>query len=196
MKIKLILIAASVAMTCLINAAETNKASVPYGLEVALEPYGTMSWTGINGDSEIGAGAAIVFPVGPRGLSLVAFGEGDHEDGRLVERLGAGLRYTAYLGKYVSLDGGIAGAYNLEDPHLFLRLPLGANFTVVRSKNLDVSFRVQYAFDISGNETSGSRNRSSKGCDDKEAKAEKSSNFNDGVATGRLFIGPVATLKF
>lgn len=156
----------------------STKATVdekPVGIEASLEPYGTLSWVGINGRSELGAGVSLVFPLSPQGLSLVSFGEGDHEAGRFIERLGAGLRYTAYLGKYVSFDGGFMGSYDLENPHLFIRLPMGANFNIIRTKNIDVYVRTQYAFDIGGNKTHGLR---------------------EGTSTGRFFLGPVASLKF
>lgn len=179
-------------------AAEVNT-NKPIGLELSAEPYGMVSWTRIAGEAELGAGINTTLAIG-RGLTLVAFGEGDHEEGLLVERLGAGLRYTAYLGKYVSLDGGVAGAYDLEDPHFFIRLPLGANFTFVRTKNIDFSLRAQYAFDISGNRSSRGSSRS--GWKDSDCKPKHTSSgggsgpSNDGVATGRLFVGPVLSLKF
>lgn len=174
MKTKLLLFCVTLAasITTLLSA-DVNE-SKPLGLELSAEPYGVISWTGINGKPELGAGIAPTLAIG-RNLTIVGFGEGDHEEGILVERLGAGLRYTAYLGKRVSLDGGVAGAYDLENPHFFLRLPLGSNLTFLRSKNVDLSIRAQYAFDISG---------------------QKSGKLRDGTATGRLFIGPVFGLKF
>jgi hypothetical protein len=199
-----------------VTAAETTKttttttttkvavveAKKPIGIEASLEPYGTVAWAGLNGQSDLGAGAAVVLPLGFRGLSLVGFGEGDNKEGLLVERLGAGLRYTAYIGKVISLDGGVAGGYDLEDPHLFIRLPLGANFTFIRTKNLDVSLRVQYAFDVSGGHGSSGRQRSGGvseldgSCNDNPKPAAISTSGNERSAIGRLFAGPVVNFKF
>lgn len=153
-------------------AATTNAVveSKPVGLEFSVEPYGMVSWTGLNGKAELGAGLALAAPV-TRNLSIVGFGESDDTTGVFVDRFGAGLRYTAYLGKQVSLDGGIALAYDQPTDNSFLRLPFGANFTFLRSKNADLSLRAQYCFDIDG-------------------------NGKQGTATGRAFVGPVFGLKF
>lgn len=175
----------------------------PVGIESKLEPYGTVSWTGLDGKAEIGAGVAGVINIYQTGLSLVAFGEGDHEKGLLVERLGGGLRYNAYLGKYLSLDAGVSGGYDLEDPHFFLRLPLGANITFYRSKNVDASIRAQYAFDISSDTPSRSTSKNSGGatelngyCNPMPEPVAVTSSSNERSAIGRLFVGPVLTVKF
>jgi hypothetical protein len=139
-------------------------------LAIGLEPYGTISWAGIDGQSELGAGANITLGI-TKNLSVVGFGEGDNTDGLLVERFGAGLRYTAALGSKVSLDAGVAGAYDTIMEKVFLRLPLGANLYALKTKNADAGLRVQYAFDIGGDGRNGS-------------------------ATGRLFAGPVINLRF
>jgi hypothetical protein len=139
-------------------------------LSPGFEPYGSVSWTGINGAADLGVGANLTFAL-TKSLSLVTFGEADNTTGGFVDRFGAGLRYTAQLGKSVSLDAGVAGAYDLEQEHFFLRLPLGANLYAFKSKSADVGMRVQYAFDISGDGPNGS-------------------------ATGRLFAGPVVNLRF
>lgn len=139
-------------------------------LSPGLEPYGTVSWTGLNGSPEIGAGANLTFGL-TKNLALVSFGESDNTTGGFVDRFGLGLRYTAQLGTRVSLDAGVAGAYDLEAEHFFLRLPLGANLYAYKSANADVGLRVQYAFDISG-------------------------DGPNGAATGRLFAGPVVNLRF
>lgn len=139
-------------------------------LTPGFEPYGIVSWTGINGHPDLGAGANLTLGL-TKNLTLVTFGESDNVTGGFVDRFGAGLRYTATLGSRVSLDGGVAGAYDLEGEHFFLRLPLGANLYAYKSANADVGLRVQYAFDISG-------------------------NGKNGAATGRLFAGPVVNLRF
>lgn len=139
-------------------------------LTIGLEPYGTISWAGIDGQRELGAGANLTMGI-TKNLSVVGFGEGDNTDGLLVERIGAGLRYTAALGSKVSLDAGAAGAYDTSTEKTFLRLPLGANLYALKTKNADVGLRVQYAFDIGGDGKNGS-------------------------ATGRLFAGPVFNLRF
>ena len=116
---------------------------------ISLEPYMLINWTGINGKSDIGSGFNAVFGLSPN-LSIVGFAEANDSKDVLVERFGAGLRYTAYLNQRLSLDGGVAGAYDLERDHVFLRLPLGGNFYIVKKNNFDLGARLQYAFDISG----------------------------------------------
>lgn len=137
---------------------------------IALEPYGTISWTGINGEAELGAGASLVFGI-TKNLSVVGFGEADNTENTFLDRFGAGLRYTAPLGSRVSLDAGVGGGYDTERQNFFVRLPVGANLYAYKSKNADLGLRVQYAFDIDGNGKHGS-------------------------ATGRLFAGPVLNVKF
>lgn len=150
--------------------APLREASAADGLAIGLEPYAIRSWTGINGAAETGAGANLTLGI-TRNLSVVGFGESDNTDGDLVDRFGAGLRYTAAIGKNVSLDAGAAGAYDLDGERFFLRLPLGANLYALKTKNADLGLRVQYAFDIGGDGKNGS-------------------------ATGRLFAGPVINLRF
>lgn len=153
-----------VALLCL--APKSKAAEFSPGLE----PYGILSWTGLNGEAELGAGANLTFGL-TKNLALVGFGEADNTEQTFVDRFGLGLRYTAQLGTRVSLDAGVAGAYDLERETFFLRLPLGANFYAYKSKTADVGLRVQYAFDISG-------------------------DGPNGAATGRLFAGPVVNLRF
>lgn len=164
------------ALSFLILAAGLLCVSAPQRLKAAdllapgFEPYGSVSWTGINGAAELGAGANLTLGI-TKNLTLVSFGEADNTTGGFVDRFGAGLRYTAQLGTRVSLDAGAAGAYDMENEHFFLRLPLGANLYAYKSKSADVGLRVQYAFDISGDGPNGS-------------------------ATGRLFAGPVVNFRF
>ena len=113
-------------LTALTSALSLLPSKAAEGPALTLEPYGTISWAGINGEAELGAGANLSLAI-TKNLSVVSFAEADNTDGLFVERLGAGLRYTAWLGTKVSLDGGVAGGYDLVDPHFFLRLPLGAN---------------------------------------------------------------------
>lgn len=140
------------------------------GPDIGLEPYGTISWAGIDGQADLGAGANLRLGI-TKNLSVVGFGESDDYDGLTVERLGAGLRYTANLGNRVSLDAGVGGAYDIANDRAFLRLPLGANLYAVKGKDIDAGLRVQYAFDIT-------------------------SRGHNGTSTGRLFAGPVLNLRF
>ena len=139
-------------------------------LRLGLEPYGTISWAGLNGEAELGAGANVTLGL-TKNLSLVGFGEADNTDGTLIERFGGGLRYTASLGARVSLDAGVAGGYDQTGQNFFLRLPLGANFYAIHTRDVDVGVRVAYAFDIDG-------------------------NGKTGTATGRGFLGPLVNLRF
>lgn len=136
-----------------------------------LEPYVTLGWEGVNGQGRGGAGANLVFDL-TRGLSLWGFAESDNTAHSVFDRGGAGLRYTARLNKQLSLDAGIAGGFDFEREHIFARLPLGTTITLLRSKNLDAGLRVAYAFDITGG------------------------NAQHSNADGRLFAGPVATIKW
>lgn len=143
-------------------------------LTVGLEPYGTMSWTGLNGESDLGAGLGATVGI-TKNLSLTAFAEGDSLDNPnfldQIARAGAGLRYTAWLGTRVSLDAGVQGAYDIQHENVFLRLPLGANLYAIKKPNYDLGIRLQYAFDISG-------------------------SGPNGTSTGRAFAGPVFNLRF
>jgi hypothetical protein len=141
---------------------------------VGLEPYGTVSWTGLDGESDLGAGLAATVGI-TKNLTLTAFAEGDSTDNPnffdQIARAGAGLRYTAWLGSRVSLDAGVQGAYDIQYEHVFIRLPLGANLYAIKEPNYDLGIRVQYAFDISG-------------------------SGPNGTSTGRAFAGPVFNLRF
>lgn len=139
-------------------------------LTIGAEPYGMISWTGVNGQAEQGAGLAIPVAI-TKNLAIVGFGEADNVTETFVDRFGVGLRYTAQLGSRVSLDGGVGGGYDLEDPHFFLRLPVGATLYAYKGKSAELGFRVQYAFDISG-------------------------DLHDGRAIGRLFYGLVGNYRF
>lgn len=143
-------------------------------LAVGLEPYGTISWTGLEGSPELGAGLGATVGI-TKDLSITAFAEGDSLDDPnffdQIDRAGAGLRYTAWLGSKVSLDGGVEGAWDIQNSVFFLRLPLGANLYALKTKNVDLGLRAQYAFDISG-------------------------HGPNGTATGRAFAGPVLNLRF
>lgn len=161
------LFAAAVALLFSFSPAPLRAADL---LAPGFEPYGIVSWTGINGASDLGAGANVTFALN-KNLSLVTFGESDNLNGGLVDRFGGGLRYTATLGKSVSLDAGVGGAYDFEGQNFFLRLPLGANFYALKSANVDAGLRVQYAFDLDG-------------------------DGKNGTATGRLFAGPVLNVRF
>lgn len=125
------------------------------GAEPSVQPYGMISWTGINGEAELGAGLDASWAI-TKNLSVMGYGEADNTYGTLVERFGGGLRYSAYLGKHFSLDGGIAPSYDIDGDRFFARLPIGAELYLVRGKNVDLSLRLQYAFDVSGNGPNGS----------------------------------------
>lgn len=142
----------------------------PTKTAIGLEPYGIISWTGLNGSSELGAGANLTFGI-TKNLTLVGFGEADNVHDEFIERFGGGLRYTAWLGKRVSLDATVAGGYDVTDPHFFVRLQPGVNFHIYQSDSVDLGVRGAYGFDIDG-------------------------NGKDGTATGRGFFGPVLNAKF
>lgn len=143
-------------------------------LAIGLEPYGSMSWRALDGKPDLGAGLGLNVPI-TKNLSLTVFGEGDStKDPSFIDqidRAGAGVRYTAWLGSRVSLDGGIQGAYDIQNSSVFLRLPLGASAYAIKKENFDLGLRLQYAFDISG-------------------------SGPNGTSTGRAFVGPVFNLKF
>lgn len=145
-----------------------------FSASVGLEPYGTMAWTGLEGESDLGAGVSAVIGIS-KGLSIVAFAEGDSLDDPnffdQIDRAGAGLRYTIELNKRLTLDAGVAGAWDIQNSSFFLRLPLGATAYAIKEKNYDVGLRVQYAFDISG-------------------------SGPNGTSTGRAFVGPVCNFRF
>lgn len=151
-----------------VHASEAPKASI------GLEPYGTISWTGLDGASDLGAGVNALVGIS-KGLSIVGFAEGDSLDDPnfidQIDRAGAGLRYTIELNKRLTLDAGVAGAWDIQNSAFFLRLPLGATAYAIKEKNYDVGLRLQYAFDISG-------------------------SGPNGTSTGRAFAGPVFNLRF
>jgi hypothetical protein len=153
----------------LILLAALNVSAAPT-LTLGLEPYASISWTGLDGESEIGGGVNGVVGI-TKNLSVVGFAEADDLDNTLVERFGAGLRYTAWLGSNVSLDAGGSVGHDLFNDVTFIRLPLGANLYAIKTKNANLGLRVSYAFDISG-------------------------GTKHGVATGRGFAGVVAGLSF
>ncbi len=139
-------------------------------LRLGLEPYGTISWTGLEGAAELGAGANLTLGL-TKNLALVGFGESDNTTGGFIDRFGGGLRYTAALGPRVSLDGGVAGGWDMDRDTFFLRLPLGISFYAIKTANADLGLRLQYAFDLDG-------------------------DGKQGTATGRGFFGPIANFKF
>lgn len=193
---KIITLTAVAALALPVLAAETNKVATPEPnkasqkyekrvdakekatakstaisiADATLEPYGTVSWTGLDGKAVLGAGANVAFSLN-KNLALVGFGESDNTQHSTIDRAGIGLRYTAYAGTRLSLDGGVAGAYDCEGNSAFLRLPLGATVHLAKTEYFDLGIRAGYAFDISGNGKHGS-------------------------ADGRAFIGPVLTYKF
>lgn len=138
--------------------------------EFTAEPYAALSWQGLNGHSKWGVGISPTLAL-TKNLSLVGYFESDNKTQELVDRVAGGVRYTAYLGKVLSLDAGVALGYATELDNSFIRLPLGANINLARSGNLDLYIRGQYIFDVDG--------------DGKE-----------GRATGRVFLGPVLSFKF
>lgn len=138
--------------------------------EFTAEPYAALSWQGLNGHSQWGAGISPTLALS-KNLALVGYFESDNKTQELVDRVAGGLRYTAYLGKVMSLDAGVAIGYATELDNSFIRLPLGANINLVRSDNVDICIRGQYIFDVDG--------------DGKE-----------GRATGRVFLGPLISFKF
>lgn len=139
-------------------------------LTLGLEPYALISWTGLDGEADIGGGVNGVVGI-TKSISAVGFMEADDMDGTLVERFGAGLRYTAWLGKNVSLDAGGGVGHDLTLDNTFIRLPLGVNLYAIKTDSAALGLRVSYAFDISG----GTQN---------------------GTATGRGFAGIVGSLYF
>jgi hypothetical protein len=150
--IKLLFIATVVALF-VIGLSKSNAQSA-----IGLEPYGTIHWRGIDGESDLGAGVGATIGI-TKNLSLTAFSEGDStSDPNFLDqivRAGAGLRYTAWLGSRVSLDGGVQGAWDIENAAFFVRLPLGANIYAVKTENFAIGVRAQYAFDISGKGPNG-----------------------------------------
>lgn len=160
------LIALLLAVTGL-TAAEVETAPA---LTLGLEPYMSISWTGLDGAADIGGGANGVVGI-TKNLSAVGFVEADDLDATLVERFGGGLRYTAWLGHNVSLDAGGGVGHDLINDNTFIRLPLGANLYAVRTDNAALGFRLQYAFDISG-------------------------GAKQGTATGRGFAGIIGSVSF
>ncbi len=152
-------------------AVTAPAASTPgLNLELSLEPYAALSWQGLNGHSQWGAGISPALAL-TKNLSLVGYFESDNVNQEFVDRVSGGLRYTAYLGKVLSLDAGVGLGYATELDQSFIRLPLGANINILRSGNADIYLRGEYVFDVDG-------------------------NGKEGRATGRVFLGPVLSLKF
>lgn len=147
-----------------------NKLPSVWLADATLEPYGTVSWQGLDGKARYGAGANVATHL-TKNISLWGFGESDNTEHSVVDRGGIGLRYEAAFGKRIHGDAGIAYAYNFEDNFSFIRLPLGLTADVLQSKYVSLGLRAAYAFDISG-------------------------NGKHGAADGRAFLGPVATLKW
>jgi hypothetical protein len=147
-----------IAILVVIGYSCAHAAEAKSGPSVGLEPYGTINWRGLNGEADLGAGVNLSLEIS-KGLSLVAFAEGDStKDPNFfdqIDRAGAGLRYTVWLGKRASLDGGVAGAYDIANENFFLRLPLGASLYAIKTEKLSAGLRAQYAFDISGNGKTG-----------------------------------------
>jgi len=135
-----------------------------------LEPYGTLSWEGLDGEARLGAGANVLFEVA-RGFSLWGFGESDNTAHSVVDRSGLGIRYTGSLGKHVRGDAGVALGYGFETQAVFTRVATGLTLVLAQSKSFELAGRAAYAFDIDG-------------------------DGKHGTATGRAFLGPTLTLKW
>jgi len=150
----------------IVGSEKTSAVSIS---DPSVSPYVTMSWPGMDKPA-YGVGTDINFNL-TKNLGLAFFGESDDPGHAVIDRAGAGLRYTAYAGSRLSLDGGIQGCYDIEGSHGFVRLPLGVSFNLMKSKSADLSIRAVWAFDISG-------------------------DGKHGTATGRASIGPTFTFKF
>jgi len=137
--------------------------------DVSLEPYYTVGWQGINGQSKDGFGANLVTHLNQT-FSLWAFGESDDTEGVAIDRAGGGIRAEAKLGAHLKFDAGIGAGYSMAADALFIRVPFGVTAVLIQSKSLELGPRLAYAFDISG-------------------------DGKHGTADGRFFAGLVATLK-
>jgi hypothetical protein len=139
-------------------------------IELGLEPYGTVAWTGLDGQAVTGAGATLSAAI-TRGFSLTLSGESDNAQHSLVDRGVLGLRYSAAFGKRVTGDLGLGLGYDFERRGAFARIPIGLNFYAVKTKNADLGLRVAYALDVSG-------------------------SAKRGTSDGRAFAGPVFNFRF
>lgn len=139
-------------------------------LSAGLEPYVGLNWQGVDGKARSFAGTTLKADI-TKNLSLTLSGESENTAHSAVDRGVLGLRYTAPLGKRVSLDAGIGLGYDFEGRNAFARIPFGANLYAVKEKNFDLGLRAQYALDVSG-------------------------NAKRGTASGSVFVGPVLNLRF
>jgi len=160
------------------KAPTRDEKANPFLADVSLEPYGTVSWSGLDGRAVTGAGANVVAHLTGY-LSLWGFGESDNTAHAVIDRAGGGLRLEAPVGPRVRLNAGIGLGYDIEgassanhgtDLSVFCRVPLGASVNLLKSKYVSGDIFVAYAFDVSGN-----------------GKA--------GAAFGRFFAGPRLTIK-
>jgi hypothetical protein len=152
------------------NEIPSPSPSTVWLADATLEPYGMIGWQGLNGEARLGAGANIVTHI-TRGLSLWGFGESENTAHSVIDRAGLGLRFEGSFGPHIRGDAGVAGAYDLEHEKVFVRLPVGLTFLLLKSKSFEGGLRLAYAFDISG-------------------------AGENGTAHGRAFIGPTGTIKW
>lgn len=157
---------ALLALLCATAPARLPAADVNLGLET----YGTVAWTGLDGRAVTGAGATLNAGI-TKNFSLTLSGESDNTAHSSVDRGVAGLRYTAHFGPRVSGDLGLGLGYDFEGRSVFARIPMGVNFYAWKSKNADLGLRVAYALDVSG-------------------------SAKRGTSDGRAFAGPVFNLRF
>ncbi len=139
-------------------------------LSVGVETYGTVGWTGINGEPETGLGATLLVGI-TKNVALTFSGESDDSDHSFVDRAVLGIRYTVPFGTRVTADLGLGLGGDFEREHLFARIPAGLNFYALRTKSVDLGVRASYALDVTG-------------------------TAQRGTATGRAFLGPVFNFRF
>lgn len=160
--------------TLSLNAADTPKAAPATAREavlaIGIEPYGTVSWLGLDGKARTGAGVTETVGI-TKGLSLTLSEEADNTAHSSIDRGVLGVRYTVPLGARVSLDAGIGLGYDFESRAAFARIPFGGTFYAVKKANFDLGVRAQYALDVSG-------------------------SAKRGTSDGRAFVGPVFNLRF
>lgn len=137
---------------------------------VSLEPYGTVSWLGLNGKAVTGAGANVVTDIS-KNLALFLSLESDNTQHSTADRGVFGLRLESFLTSRVRLDAGLGLGHDFEADSNFLRIPFGLTGYVIDTESYDIGVRAGYAFDITG-------------------------GHNRGRADGRAFLGLVGTLKW
>jgi len=137
---------------------------------ISLEPYGTVSWLGLNGKAVTGAGATITTDIS-KSLALFFSAESDNTQHSTADRGVFGIRLESFLTSRVRLDAGAGIGHDFESDNNFLRIPFGLTGYVIDTKSYDIGVRAGYAFDISG-------------------------GHNTGRADGRAYLGLVGTYKW